>query len=290
MTRPTVLLVVGMAGAGKSTFLHRTVSHLSSLNKTSYVMNLDPAVLNVPYPVDLDIRDTVNYRNVMREYNMGPNGGILTSLNLFATKFDQVLTLLREKDVDYIVMDTPGQIEIFTWSASGAVMTESLAAEYPVVVMYVMDTPRCVQPTTFMSNMLYACSILYKTQLPFVLVFNKTDIVGHAFAVEWMTDFEAFQRAVGNGEEEDGSYMDGLTRSMGLVLDEFYQSLRMTGVSSLTGAGMDDMLVKVGEAVVDYETDYVVMREQIMRERQLQAETAQQEQMERVMADLKVDE
>jgi hypothetical protein len=187
-------------------------------------------------------------------------------------------------------MDTPGQIEIFTWSASGAVMTESLAAEYPVVVMYVMDTPRCVQPTTFMSNMLYACSILYKTQLPFVLVFNKTDIVGHAFAVEWMTDFEAFQRAVGNGEEEDGSYMDGLTRSMGLVLDEFYQSLRMTGVSSLTGAGMDDMLVKVGEAVVDYETDYVVMREQIMRERQLQAETAQQEQMERVMADLKVDE
>ena len=32
----------------------------------------------------------VNYKNVMKQYSLGPNGGILTSLNLFATRFDQV--------------------------------------------------------------------------------------------------------------------------------------------------------------------------------------------------------
>ena len=26
----------------------------------------------------------------------------------------------------YIIMDTPGQIEVFTWSASGSIITESL--------------------------------------------------------------------------------------------------------------------------------------------------------------------
>lgn len=31
----------------------------------------------------------VNYKNVMQQYSLGPNGGILTSLNLFATRFDQ---------------------------------------------------------------------------------------------------------------------------------------------------------------------------------------------------------
>ena len=31
----------------------------------------------------------VKYKNVMQQYGLGPNGGILTSLNLFATKFDQ---------------------------------------------------------------------------------------------------------------------------------------------------------------------------------------------------------
>jgi GTPase SAR1 family protein len=45
----------------------------------------------VPYPANIDIRDTVNYKEVMKQYELGPNGGIVTSLNLFATKFDQVL-------------------------------------------------------------------------------------------------------------------------------------------------------------------------------------------------------
>jgi hypothetical protein len=32
----------------------------------------------------------VNYKNVMKHYGLGPNGGILTASNLFATRFDQV--------------------------------------------------------------------------------------------------------------------------------------------------------------------------------------------------------
>jgi len=30
-------------------------------------------------------------------YNLGPNGGILTALNLFTTKFDQVLSLIEKR-------------------------------------------------------------------------------------------------------------------------------------------------------------------------------------------------
>lgn len=66
-----------------------------------------------------------------------------------------------------------GQIEVFTWSASGTIVTETLASSRPTIVVYVMDTVRSVSPVTFMSNMLYACSILYKTKLPFIVVMNK---------------------------------------------------------------------------------------------------------------------
>ena len=34
------------------------------------------------------------------------------------------------------------------------------AAQFPTVVVYLMDTVRSTNPVTFMSNMLYACSIL----------------------------------------------------------------------------------------------------------------------------------
>lgn len=66
-----------------------------------YVINLDPAVRELSYPANIDIRDTVQYKEVMKQYNLGPNGGIMTSLNLFATKFDQVLELLKKRSSDY---------------------------------------------------------------------------------------------------------------------------------------------------------------------------------------------
>lgn len=103
-------------------------------------------------------------------FNLGPNGSIMTSLNLFATRFDQVLDFIDKRSSEnefvflfvilissVVLIDTPGQIEVFTWSASGSIITESLSSSLPTVLLYVVDTPRSSQPITFMSNMLYAC-------------------------------------------------------------------------------------------------------------------------------------
>lgn len=81
----------------------------------------------------------------MKQHNLGPNGAIMTCLNLFATKFDQVMTILekRSDDLDYILVDTPGQIEAFTWSASGTIMGEALASAFPTVLAFVVDCVRC---------------------------------------------------------------------------------------------------------------------------------------------------
>jgi GTPase SAR1 family protein len=255
-----------------------------------YCVNLDPATLLVPYNVSIDIRDTVDYKQVMKQHKLGPNGAIMTSLNLFATKFDQVMSILekraygppeakvllkedeeqeqeQEQDIadepdesmDYILVDTPGQIEAFTWSASGAIMSESLASAFPTVLCFVVDTVRCASsPNTFMSNMLYACSMLYRTRLPLVICFNKTDVVSHEFCLEWMRDYEAFQQALDDVSESAGFY-GSLTRSLSLVLDEFYSNFaNAVGVSAVTGDGMDDFWKTIDKAArEDFATDYV---------------------------------
>jgi translation initiation factor IF-2 len=269
----------------------------------------------------------------MRQHKLGPNGAILTCLNLFATKFDQVMGILERRafgkedgggtnaiensesaqksdgndnkssetmqsdepksldsnsnakanpSLDYILVDTPGQIEAFTWSASGSIVTSALATTFPTILAFVVDTPRCAASVhTFMSNMLYACSMLYRAKLPMVVVLNKTDVVGCEFVKEWMEDYESFQEALDDASSGDGysdevaggsGYYSSLTRSLSLVLDEFYNHLHKVGVSAATGDGIDEFWGVVQAAAAEYEEGYLEdlrnrVEEQLAKER-----------------------
>lgn len=50
--KPTCIIVLGMAGSGKTTFVNSVVTHLYKTG-TPYVINLDPACREVPYPANI---------------------------------------------------------------------------------------------------------------------------------------------------------------------------------------------------------------------------------------------
>lgn len=50
--KPTCIIVLGMAGSGKTTFVNSVVAHLYKTG-TPYVINLDPACRDVPYPANI---------------------------------------------------------------------------------------------------------------------------------------------------------------------------------------------------------------------------------------------
>ena len=49
---PVCVVVLGMAGSGKTTFVKKLAS-LSYKQKRPYLVNLDPACREVPYPVNI---------------------------------------------------------------------------------------------------------------------------------------------------------------------------------------------------------------------------------------------
>ncbi len=121
--KPIAMIVIGMAGSGKSTLTQRINAYMKEKKYPSKVMNLDPAVYNFSYEADIDIRNAVDYKNVMEQYQLGPNGGIMTCLNLFATKFFSVLDEFKrmhitepgeseegKENLKYFLVDTPGYV------------------------------------------------------------------------------------------------------------------------------------------------------------------------------------
>ena len=137
------LIVLGMAGSGKTTFVKKLEEHLNGLNKEPYIINMDPAVINTVYEANMDIRDTINYKEMMRSHNLGPNGSIMTCLNIFATQIHKIVEVLSKKtDLEYLfyltysylIVDTPGQLEVFSWSASGKLICDSISLIFPCVI------------------------------------------------------------------------------------------------------------------------------------------------------------
>eukprot|EP00960_Hanusia_phi_P057495 763583-Hanusia_phi.AAC.6 len=267
---PVACLVLGMAGSGKTTLMQRIAVHIHNQKLPSYIINLDPAVSSVPYGCNIDIRDTVNYKQVMKEYELGPNGGILTSLNLFATKFDQVMGLIEQKadSLEHIFVDTPGQIEIFTWSASGTIISDMFAYSVPTALIYVVDTPRTTSPVTFMSNMLYACSIMYKF---------KTDVTS--------ADFAILRKVPGGCPRRESICWDSVCihgaraggpdpciscflRGALTPEQEFYRNITTVCMSAVTGEGVEDLFDKIARAAEEYANVYRPMLEAKAEEKQ----------------------
>lgn len=103
-----------------------------------------------------------------------------------------------------------------------------------------------------------------------------------------MNDFESFQKAL--DEMSDESYMNSLTRSLSLVLEEFYRNLKCVGVSAATGAGMDEFFAAVSEATTEYETEYLPDLLERIRINTEKSDQEKETELHNVMADMTMNE
>ena len=72
-------LIIGPPGSGKTTYCNGMQQYLQMTGRKVAVVNLDPANDAIPYECSVDIADLVSLEAVMETYNLGPNGGKLSS-------------------------------------------------------------------------------------------------------------------------------------------------------------------------------------------------------------------
>jgi len=249
------IFVSGTAGSGKSLLTSKLLEHYTNSGVFAAVLNLDPGVENMPYTCDVDVRDYIDYVSIMQQYDLGPNGALVMANDLIASKIDEIQNEVHNVNPDYLIVDTPGQIELFAYRSSGPFIVENLTSEEKTSI-FLFDGALITSPVNFVSIALLATSIRLRLNLPAINVLTKTDIIGTKLKeiLHWTTSLSTLENAI--AKEVDGDTYS-LTSNIlrGLNLGGFAQGL--IPISNTTGDGFINLegalsrILNLGEEVED---------------------------------------
>src|SRR2546427_13139888 len=216
------LYFLGTAGSGKSTMVYAFQLWMNSQGLDCVTVNLDPGAEALQYSPDLDVRDYVNLEEVMAEQGLGPNGAQVAGAGMAAMNAKELADVLETFETNYVLIDTPGQIELFTFRASGPVLIDAFGRADSALV-YLNDPALVRTASGFISSVLLNATVQFRHGLPFINVLSKADLLPEPELeniVRWSLDPFALYEAL---------FEDAATPKTLLVV-EFLKSMKTIGV------------------------------------------------------------
>ena len=170
-------LVMGPAGSGKTTYCKYIKQYLEDLRRRPYMVNLDPAVEENNYDIDIDIRDLVTVEDVMEEMNYGPNGGLVFCLEYFLENIEWFEEQLGDYEDDYLIIDCPGQIELYSHLPIMTTFVDFLKRNnYYICGVFLVDSQVLTDSAKYVSAVLCCLSVMSSLEIPHINVLSKMDL------------------------------------------------------------------------------------------------------------------
>ncbi|RLI86191.1 MAG: GTPase [Archaeoglobales archaeon] len=221
------IVVVGPAGSGKSTFVRNFSEYLRDYDVK--VVNLDPASDPI-YSADRDVRDFVRTEDVIKSYRLGINGALMKSIDLTLNYIDKLIV-----KGDYVIFDTPGQMELFLYSRSGLKIAEEISKYDWSVCLFIIDSEIASTPENFASIVAQNAVISLRFSMPTITIFNKCDLID-------LNLNEVFE-----GLRDVGGVFGEIVERLMALIDYTTLRFRIVKISALKEVGFDDVLSVINE-------------------------------------------
>ena len=250
-----VIFLTGTAGAGKSLLTSKIKEYYAKNSAFPATLNLDPGVGHLPYSPDVDVRDYVDINSLMEEYGLGSNGSLIMANDLIATKIDQIQTEIDTINPDYLLVDTPGQVELFAYRESGPFFVKNIHGDEKIN-LFLYEGTMITSPSNFISLSLLSTSIRLRLGLPTINAITKTDLIQDKLneVLGWSSsDYDL--------EDQISKEVDGETLPL---ISDMYRTLNnndffddLFPVSNVRGDGMVELesavsrIINLGEEVED---------------------------------------
>jgi GPN-loop GTPase len=237
-----IIYVTGTAGSGKSLLTSSLVSWYREKSQDAIAVNLDPGVLSLPYDPDVDIRNSIDFQQIMVDYSLGPNGALIFANDLIASKLATIQEEMESTNADFAIVDTPGQIELFAFRDSGPYIAKGLQAESKAL-LFLMDAVVASTPASFLSLLLLSISVQLRMEMPQLNVLSKVDLAKESAReiVKWSRDPLAFEDALSKVRSgDDYTFYTELFRGL-------RRSSLSSGVYPVSSYTRDGFIALVGE-------------------------------------------
>lgn len=193
---------------------------------SAITLNLDPGVKVIPYIPDIDIRDFIVLEEIMEEYGLGPNGGMILASDLMVNYLDDLRNEIDEFNPDWVLVDTAGQLELFAFRETGPLIASSLGfGDIQKSVSFLFDANFTLRPNGFISTLLLAASVQFRfRKISQINVLSKVDLLDDDqidMIVNWSQDFKALEESTSERES-------GLIRELSMNLSEVFVEMGST--------------------------------------------------------------
>jgi len=176
MKQEIFVYFIGTAGSGKSTLTHNFKQWMALQGLDAITVNLDPGAENLPYKPDVDICDWISLKEIMDTYGLGPNGAQIACADMLALNTSDIKNSIESFKADYVLMDTPGQLELFVFREAGKYIIKFLNPERSIVA-YLVDHALAKTASGFVSQLLLSISTNFRLGKPQVNVLSKADML-----------------------------------------------------------------------------------------------------------------
>ena len=189
---------IGTAGSGKSTLTYSFKEWMLLKGLDAITVNLDPGADNLPYDPDVDIRDWISLEEIMESYGLGPNGAQIACADMLALNTSDIKESIESFKTDYILVDTPGQLELFVFREAGKYIVEFLKPDRSIIA-YLVDHALAKTSSGFVSQLLLSLSTNYRLNHPQINILSKADMLDTDEIIKvsrWAEDSYELEQAV----------------------------------------------------------------------------------------------
>ena len=235
-----IAFIIGTAGSGKSFLTSVLVEKMRQEKQKVATLNLDPGVINLPYSPDIDVRDYVTVDAIMEEYGLGPNGALIMATDMIASEIEHLKEEIEDLEPDILIADTPGQMELFAFRASGPFIAHGLSDE-PKAIVYLFDSVFSFNPLNYISNMFLSSAVYIRFLLPQIHVLSKCDLLPEPdlkTLLEWSESPESLEAAI---DERLKGTKRLLSRNISQTINLLDLSFPLIPVSSKTYEGLIEL-------------------------------------------------